>query len=71
MLTDASPSSLQGAPYASQSIRAYQHPSMPTARKPGKRSLCSWVELSPRPNRSAVSQSGNSDDKAGALLGAP
>eukprot|EP00959_Pyramimonas_sp_CCMP1952_P389107 8152787-Pyramimonas_sp.AAC.1 len=40
MITDSAASSLQGAPYASQSIRAYQHLSMPTARKPGERGLC-------------------------------
>eukprot|EP00959_Pyramimonas_sp_CCMP1952_P034338 719770-Pyramimonas_sp.AAC.1 len=70
-LNNSSPSSLQRAPYARQSIRAYQHLPMPTARKLRQRILCSWAELSSQPNSNAVRQSGNSDDNAGALLGAP
>eukprot|EP00959_Pyramimonas_sp_CCMP1952_P038083 796813-Pyramimonas_sp.AAC.1 len=40
MITDSSPCSLQGAPYASQGIRAYRHLSMPTTRKPGEGGVC-------------------------------
>eukprot|EP00959_Pyramimonas_sp_CCMP1952_P157484 3293557-Pyramimonas_sp.AAC.1 len=40
MTTASSPCSLQGAPVASKATRAYQHLSMPTARKPGEGSVC-------------------------------